>query len=196
MLAGTFVYLASRSPRRRELLARIGVRHEVVEADVDEAEQPGEPPRQYVARLARAKAEAGWRRLVAKGAPAAPVLGADTTVALAGRIFGKPADRADAMRMLAALSGRRHQVLTAVAVRFVDRIEESLSVSEVEFCEWSAAQIRAYVDSGESDDKAGAYAIQGLAERFVVGLSGSHSGVMGLPLYETARLLERIAEPA
>jgi len=196
MLAGTFVYLASRSPRRRELLARIGVRHEVVEADVDEAERPGEPPRQYVARLARAKAEAGWRRLVAKGAPAAPVLGADTTVALAGRIFGKPADRADAMRMLAALSGRRHQVLTAVAVRFVDRIEESLSVSEVEFCEWSAAQIRAYVDSGESDDKAGAYAIQGLAERFVVGLSGSHSGVMGLPLYETARLLERIAEPA
>jgi len=188
--AESWIYLASRSPRRRELLDQIGVRHELVDADVDESAAHAEPPRDYVMRLAREKALAGWRRV--DGRRPAPVLAADTTVALGSRIFGKPADRADAARMLAELSGARHEVFTAIALRLGDRVETALSASEVEFCELDDEMIRGYVASGEADDKAGAYGIQGLAAKFVVEIRGSYSGIMGLPLYETARLLERM----
>jgi septum formation protein len=189
--AARWIYLASRSPRRRELLAQIGVAHELVAADVDESPAGDEPPRDYVLRLARAKAQAGWKRV--DTTRRAPLLAADTTVALGGRILGKPADRDEAARMLASLSGKRHQVFTAIAVTLGGEVETALSASDVEFCALTDAEIRDYVDSGEADDKAGAYGIQGRAGAFVVELRGSYSGVMGLPLYETARLLRRIA---
>jgi septum formation protein len=202
-VAGSFepvIYLASRSPRRRELLAQIGVRFNLLlfrseprpDADADETVLAGETPAAYVARLARAKADAGWARIAQRRLPPAPVLAADTTVALAGRILGKPADRAEAEAMLALLSGRRHEVFTAVALRYEDRLESALSRSEVEFRPLSAGEIRTYVASGEADDKAGGYAIQGRAARFVVEIRGSYSGIVGLPLYETAELLERL----
>ena len=196
------VYLASRSPRRRELLAQIGVRFHLLlfrsrpgEApDVDERPLEGEAPDKYVERLARAKAEAGWRRMLQRNLPPAPVLAADTTVALESAIYGKPADREEAAKMLGRFSGRTHEVLTAVALKHDDWIESALSRSEVRFKTLNAREIEQYVASGESDDKAGAYAIQGRAARFVVELRGSYSGVMGLPLYETAELLERLAQ--
>jgi septum formation protein len=202
-VAGSFepvIYLASRSPRRRELLAQIGVRFNPLlfrteprpDADADETVLAGETPAAYVTRLARAKADAGWARIAQRRLPPAPVLAADTAVALQGRILGKPADRAEAEAMLAVLSGRRHEVFTAVALRYEDRLETALSRSEVEFRPLSAEEIRAYVATGEADDKAGAYAIQGRAARFVVEIRGSHSGIVGLPLYETAQLLERL----
>ena len=189
------IYLASRSPRRRALLLQIGVRFEVMDANVDEVLVNGEAPRNYVERLARAKAEAGWRRIERENLARAPVLGADTTVALEGRILGKPADRREAAEMLAALSGRQHEVLTAVALIYGTRLETALSVSQVDFKALTGEEIRQYVATGECDDKAGAYAIQGRAAQFVCELRGSHSGVMGLPLYETARLFERMGEP-
>ena len=192
------IYLASRSPRRRELLAQIGVRFHLLlfralpqaDAEVDEAVVPGEAPREYVTRVSRAKAQAGWRRMLQRNLPRAPVLAADTAVVLEGRILGKPADREEAAGMLAALSGRRHEVLTAVAVTCEERTELAVSASEVEFRALAANEIRDYVASGEADDKAGAYAIQGGAARFVREMRGSYSGVMGLPLYETAQLLD------
>lgn len=189
------IYLASRSPRRQELLAQIGVKFEVVETDVDESVLDGESPRAYVERLARAKAEAGWRRVERDNLPRAPVLGADTTVAVDGRILGKPADGLEAAEMLAALSGRLHEVLTAVAVKHDSRLESAVSVSEVRFKTLSKEEIARYIGTGECEDKAGAYGIQGHAARFVAELRGSFSGVVGLPLYETAQLLERIGAP-
>jgi len=197
------IYLASRSPRRRELLTQIGVRYHLLlfrerpDSGVEVSEEPlaGEPPDAYVERVARAKAEAGWKRMLQRNLPHAPVLAADTTVALDGRILGKPADRKEAATMLASLSGRSHEVLTAIAVQHVDRLESALSRSEVRFKDLSAREIADYVASGEADDKAGAYAIQGAAARFVAELRGSYSGVMGLPLFETAQMLERLASP-
>ena len=194
------IYLASRSPRRRELLGHIGVKFHLLlfrnrpgaAPDIDEAPRPGEDPRDYVMRLARAKAAAGWKRMLERNLPRAPVLAADTTVALEGRIFGKPQDRADAEQMLAALSGKRHEVLTAVALQFDEEVETALSVSDVQFRELAQDEIRAYVATGESDDKAGAYAIQGRAALFVAEIRGSQSGIVGLPLYETAQLLQRM----
>ena len=194
------IYLASRSPRRRELLAQIGVRFHLLlfralapaDPEVDEAALAGEAPRDYVTRVARAKAEAGWRRMLQRNLPRAPVLAADTTVAVDGRILGKPANRREAAAMLGALSGRRHEVLTAVAVTYDERTELAVCASEVEFRPLTPDEIRDYLASGEADDKAGAYAIQGRAARFVREMRGSYSGVMGLPLYETAQLLDRI----
>ena len=178
------------------MLAQIGVKFDVMEIDVDETLLNGESPSAYVERLARAKAEAGWRRMQQKNLPGAPVLGVDTTVAVDGRILGKPADRREAAEMLAALSGRLHEVLTAIALKFGSRLESALSVSEVRFKPLSREEIREYVATGECDDKAGAYAIQGRAARFVAGLRGSFSGVMGLPLCETAQLLQWMEAPA
>jgi septum formation protein len=194
------IYLASRSPRRRELLAHIGVKFHLLlfraqpasDPEVSEAVKPGEAPREYVMRIARAKADAGWQRLLQRRLPQAPVLAADTAVALGDRIFGKPADRSEAAAMLAALSGRRHEVLTAVALSYGSRLESALSPSDVEFRALTHAEIDDYVASGECDDKAGAYAIQGRAARFVAEIRGSHSGIVGLPLFETAQLLERM----
>ncbi len=201
------IYLASRSPRRRELLAQIAVRYHLLlfreragpataaQPEVDEQPLAGEAPDAYVERLARLKAELGWQRMHQRNLPPAPVLAADTTVALEGRIYGKPVDRTEAAEMLAALSGRSHEVLTGVALKHGDRLESALSRSEVRFKDLSEAEIRDYIATGEADDKAGAYAIQGRAARFIVELRGSYSGVMGLPLYETSSLLERIALP-
>jgi len=194
------IYLASRSPRRRELLAQIGVRYNLLlfrsrpesKEEVNEDPLEGEAPAAYVERVARAKAESGWRRMMQRNLPQAPVLAADTTVALDGRIFGKPTDRDNAASMLAALSGKRHEVLTAVALAQGDWLESSLQVSEVEFKQLAMEEIRQYVATGECDDKAGAYAIQGRAARFIVDMRGSYSGVMGLPLYETCQLLDRL----
>lgn len=194
------IYLASRSPRRRELLSQIGVRFQVLmfrdkpetDAELDEAVLQGESPRLYVERVARAKAQAGWQRLEQRHLPRAAVLAADTTVAVDDRILGKPADRRAAAAMLAELSGRRHEVLSAIALKYESQFECAVSVSEVEFKVLSAEDIRQYVATGECDDKAGAYAIQGRAAQFVATLRGSFSGVMGLPLYETAQMLERM----
>jgi len=190
------IYLASRSPRRQELLGQIGVKFEAMAIDVDESVLDGESPRAYVERVARAKAEAGWRRIERDNLPRAPVLGADTTVALDGRILGKPADDREAAAMLATLSGRLHEVLTALALRFGSRLERGVSISEVRFKTLTKEEIARYVATGEWQDKAGAYGIQGHAARFVADLRGSFSGVVGLPLYETAQVLERIGFPA
>lgn len=187
------LYLASRSPRRRELLAQIDVRFELLDAEVDESVRGAERPADYVERLARAKADAAWARIGREGLRAAPVLAADTTVTLEGRILGKPADRREAAKMLCALSGQRHEVFTAVAVRSAAGLETAVSRSEVAFRVLESSEIRQYLESGEADDKAGAYAIQGRAAQFIVELRGSYSGVVGLPLFETARLLERLA---
>ena len=194
------IYLASRSPRRRELLSQIGVRFHMLmfrdkpetDPDLDEAVHEDETPTAYVERIARAKAQAGWRRLEQRNLPRAAVLAADTTVAIDGRILGKPADRRDAAVMLAALSGRRHEVFSAVALKYEAQLECAVSVSEVDFKVLGDDEIRQYVATGECDDKAGAYAIQGRAAQFVSALHGSFSGVMGLPLFETAQLLERM----
>lgn len=192
------IYLASASPRRRELLKQIGVRFEVLllrthpsRIDVDETPLSGEDPRDYVLRLASAKAEIGNMACRARRLPVYPVLAADTTVVLDGAIIGKPADRAEAEVTLARLAGHRHEVLTAVAVAFDNRLEVMLSVSSVEFAPLETHAIKRYVASGESHDKAGAYAIQGRAAAFVSRLEGSYSGVMGLPLWETSQLLQK-----
>ena len=182
-----FVYLASGSPRRRELLQQIGVPFRVVGAAVDEAVWSGEVPAAYVARLAAAKADLGWERN--RDAIDGPVLAADTSVVLDAKILGKPADREEAEAMLRQLSGRTHEVLTAVALRTVDGLRSRISRSEVTFRRIAAAEARAYWDTGEPCDKAGAYAIQGRAAVFIAELRGSYSGVMGLPLFETAELL-------
>jgi septum formation protein len=178
------IILASASPRRQELLRQIGVAHRVQPADLDESGRPGEDPGGYVRRLAAAKAEA-----VYAAEPARPVLAADTAVVLGAELFGKPADRTDCLRMLAALAGRTHQVLTAIAVRHAGGLLEALSVNEVTFRALSAAECRRYVATGEPLGKAGGYAVQGLAATFITRLAGSYSGVMGLPLAETATLL-------
>ncbi|MDA0274897.1 MAG: Maf family protein [Proteobacteria bacterium] len=195
------IYLASRSSRRRDLLTQIGVRFQLLlfradpepDPDLDETVLRGETPAVYVKRVARAKAEAGWARLERRNLPRAPVLSADTTVALQSRILGKPGNRQEAAEMLAALSGRRHEVLTAVALKYDTHLEVALSESEVQFCELDTEAIREYLATGEADDKAGSYGIQGRAARYVVDIRGSHSGIVGLPLYETAQLIERLS---
>ncbi|HET7403174.1 MAG TPA: Maf family protein [Usitatibacter sp.] len=194
------IYLASRSPRRRELLNQIGVKFEPLlfregsraDADTDEAVQPGEQADDYVRRVTQLKAEAAWQRVVMRrGLQRKPVLAADTTVTVAGEIIGKPTDREDAARILAILSGTQHRVVTAVAMQFESRFEIAFSESLVTFGTLDEARIQAYVMSGESFDKAGAYGIQGRAGAFVERLEGSYSGVMGLPLFETVNLLRR-----
>lgn len=185
-------YLASRSPRRRELLNQAGYAYAELPAgaaDVDETPQAGEAPAAYVTRLARAKAEAGWRAVSAGKLAALPVLAADTTVVVDGAIVGKPDDAAQAGAMLRRLCGRSHQVLTAVALAGGASVATRLSSSTVEFRDLLMAEIERYVASGEPLDKAGAYAIQGRAAIFVRTISGSYSGIMGLPLFETAELL-------
>lgn len=185
------LYLASGSPRRRELLEQLGLSLERIHADIDETVHAGETAADYALRLALEKAAAGWR-VVEQGALAShPLLAADTTVTLDGEIFGKPEDAADARRMLRAFSGRRHQVVTALAVRQGERVESAVSVTEVSFRQLDAHDIERYLATGEPFDKAGAYGIQGKAGVFVERIDGSFTGVMGLPLFETAQLLGR-----
>jgi len=190
-----FIYLASQSPRRSQLLEQIGVPHRLLlpdaqeDAEALEAAFPGESPTAYVQRVTALKLDAALARLKRRGLPPAPVLCADTTVALGRRILGKPADAAEARTMLASLSGRSHRVLTAVALGAGRRRGAALSVSTVRFAPLDAARIRAYVASGEPLGKAGAYAVQGRAAAFIAHIAGSHSGIMGLPVFETAELL-------
>jgi septum formation protein len=200
------IYLASRSPRRRELLAQIGVEHEVLTQrikaergpDVDEEPLPGEKPRDYVMRVCREKVESGWMRVVQRKLPLRGVLAADTTVCIGDEILGTPANTEQAAQFLQRLSGREHEVLTAIAFKLGERMEAELSVTMVRFREIGSAEIERYVASGEPMDKAGAYGIQGRAGAFVAEIRGSYSGVMGLPLYETMLLLRRfgIGPPA
>lgn len=181
------LYLASKSPRRRELLTRLGLEFGVLDLEVPEHRQPNEPALEYVRRVAREKAGAGLLQVL--GNPTALVLGSDTEVVLDDEVFGKPRDADDAAAMLRKLSGRTHQVISAVSLVSRSREAQALSVSKVSFAELDEATIARYVASGEPEGKAGAYAIQGGAEVFVRHLAGSYSGVMGLPLHETARLL-------
>lgn len=185
------LYLASKSPRRRELLGRLGLEFRVIEIDIPEQRQPGESAADYVRRVAREKARAGLLR--AAGDPSALVLGSDTEVVLDDEVFGKPADTGSAAAMLRRLSGRTHQVLSAVSLVSLTRESQAMSVSQVTFAELTDAQIDAYVATGEPFGKAGGYAIQGRAEIFVSRLDGSYSGVMGLPLFDTARLLAGVS---
>lgn len=193
----SFIYLASQSPRRRQLLEQIGVRHELLlpgpeeDAEALEAECDGELPRDYVERVTRAKLAAAVKRLKARGLPTAPVLCSDTTVALGRRILGKPADVADAANTLGLLSGQTHRVITAVAVATGRSTALAVNVSHVRFAELTTAQIDAYVASQEPFGKAGAYAIQSAAAAWISHIDGSYSGIMGLPLYETAQLLRQ-----
>ena len=182
------LYLASKSPRRAELLARLGVDFGVLDLDIPEQRQPGEPAEEYVRRVAREKAGAGLLTVMA--VPHAIVLGADTEVILDDEVFGKPRDAEDAAAMLRRLSGRTHHAVTAVSLVSAGREAQAVSVSEVSFAELAEEEIAAYLATGQAEGKAGAYAIQGAAERFVRHLSGSYSGVMGLPLHETSQLLK------
>ena len=181
------LFLASASPRRRELLDLLGYRYSLLETDVPEHVMPGEAPEDYVRRVARAKAGAGFLQVAS--VPGAVVLGADTEVVLDGEVFGKPRDHDDAFAMLARLRGRTHEVLSAVCGMNAGREAETLVVSQVRFGDPDDATLHAYVRTGEAMGKAGAYAIQGRAAAFIAHLDGSHSAVMGLPLYETALLL-------
>jgi len=197
-----FVYLASRSPRRQELLRQIGVEFRLLPPDdhvaAEALEEPfaGEDPSVYVRRVVRAKLETALVRLAAAGLAPAPVLAADTTVALGGTILGKPANPAMAVAMLRRLSGRSHRVLTAVALASAGRRRIVVNVSRVSFARLTPAQIDDYVATGEPFDKAGGYGIQGGAGAFVRRIEGSYSGIMGLPLYETARMLRGVLAAA
>ena len=196
-----FVYLASQSPRRQQLLQQLGVRFEVLlpdaseDAEALEAVRPGEGAEAYVRRVTHAKLSAARQRLLRRGLPAAPLLSADTTVALGRAILGKPTDAGEACAMLARLSGRWHRVLSGVAVTQGARSALRLNVSRVRFAKLPRATIDAYVASGEPFGKAGAYAIQSALAGWVERIDGSHSGIMGLPLFETAQLLQRAGVP-
>ena len=193
-----FIYLASQSPRRRQLLEQLGVRHELLlpepGEDTESIEEalPGEAPARYVRRVTGLKLDAALQRLKQRGLPPAPVLCSDTTVALGRTIYGKPVDARDAARMLGELSGKTHRVLTAVAVQRGRKRVEALSDSRVTFEPLTTAQIRRYVSTGEPMGKAGAYAVQGAAAAHISHISGSYSGIMGLPMHETAQLLRSL----
>jgi septum formation protein len=197
------IYLASKSPRRRELLRQIGVEFELLMLrndsargpDVSEIVLPGEDPVDYVARVAREKAAFAWAIVQNRRLPVRPVLAADTTVTLDGEILGKPANKLEAIAMLERLSGRTHQVLTSIAVQHATLIEQLTQVSQVRFATLSMAFIKTYCASQEPYDKAGGYGIQGTAALYIEHIEGSHSGIMGLPLYETAKLLRKAGIP-
>ena len=183
------VYLASRSPRRAELLQQIGIPFIVLPSDIDETPLWSEMSDQYVVRLAAEKARTCFAKLQIDKADLHPVLAADTTVSVDGRILGKPQDDEDAFQMLASMSGRWHEVHTGIAVATEDGVKTALSTTRVEMAQLSDEKIRAYVATGEPRDKAGAYGIQGIASTMIKRIEGSYSGVMGLPIYETSILL-------
>jgi len=190
-----FVYLASQSPRRRQLLEQLGVAYELLlpddseDAEALEVVLPNEAPRAYVQRVTQLKLDAALARMKKRQLPTAPVLCSDTTVALGKTILGKPESNQDAQRMLRTLSGQTHRVLTAVVLGTPRQREQALSISSVRFADMTTAQIKSYADSGEPMGKAGAYAVQGRAAAYIAHISGSYSGIMGLPMFETAQLL-------
>lgn len=194
------IYLASRSPRRRELLKQIGIKYSVLKMretvgrviDVDEKPYDNEIPTDYICRITHTKATEGWKRIIQRRLPIYPVLTADTIVTIDGCILGKPKNNEQAEVMLRALSGRSHHVLTAIAVCIQDNVQMRLSTSTVRFRDISELEIRNYLASNYILDKAGAYAIQGVAAIFIADIVGSYSGIMGLPLFETSQLLQEI----
>jgi len=198
------IYLASQSPRRRELLKQIGIHFEMLmlrsdprrNVCVDETPHPDEDPVQYVQRICLNKAKAGWETVGLRNLPLLPVLAADTTVTLDGKIIGKPDNNEHAAEILRMLSGSKHRVLTAIAMAFEDRLEMRLSTTTITFDTLSEDRIRRYLLTSEAHDKAGAYGIQGHAGAFVKHIDGSYTGVMGLPLYETVELLKSFGYPA
>lgn len=198
------IYLCSQSPRRRELLKQIGVNYELLllrsdprrNVSVDETPHENEDPVEYVQRICREKAQAGWDALLYRNLPPFPVLAADTTVTIDGKIIGKPRDNNHAAEILHELSGRQHQVLTALAVTYEERTEMRLSTTTITFAQLDEQRIRRYLLSNEAHDKAGAYGIQGYAGAFVEHIDGSYTGVMGLPLFETVELLKVFGYPA
>lgn len=183
------IYLASRSPRRRDLLRAMGIQFKPIDVSVDEQPMPSEPALDQVRRLAAAKAQAGWRVVMTRKLPHKPVLGADTLVVLDQRVFAKPANKEDYYDTLRSLSGRCHHVMTGIAVTHSRRTESTISLSEVCFDTLSEDRIESYWRSGEPRDKAGGYGIQGKAASFVKSISGSYTGIVGLPLYELGQLL-------
>ena len=185
------IYLASRSPRRRQLLKQVGISFEMRPVNIDEMMEKGETPADYVCRMARAKAEQGWLSLMQRKLPLRPLLAADTVVVLRGKIIGKPDSLAHGRKMLSSLSGQTHKVLTAVAVISKDKIQESLSTTTIRFRDISQSEITNYLNGTEAHDRAGSYAMQGRAAVFIIKISGSHSGALGLPIFETAQLLEK-----
>lgn len=185
------IYLASRSPRRAEILKQLSVRFSVISSDIDESCHPNELPANYVVRLAAEKAAAGLTALTAEGLPSLPILAADTTVAVANTILGKPESDEEAFNMLKNLSGGWHEVHTAIALGTEKGVLSALSTTRVEVAELSESLIYGYIATGEPRDKAGAYGIQGLASTFIKRIEGSYSGVMGLPIYETTQLLRQ-----
>jgi septum formation protein len=197
------IYLASKSPRRRELLRQIGVDFELLllrdqaprGPEVSEEVHPGEKAEDYVVRVTREKAEHAGKIMLMRRLPVRPVLSADTTVVVDGRILGKPADEAEAMDMLRMMSGRTHQVLTSVAVQHDEQHWQILQTSEVTLSPLTEDMMRAYCATGEPFDKAGGYGIQGMAAVFVERITGSYTGIMGLPLHETAKLLKEAGIP-
>ena len=202
MLPANIIYLASKSPRRRELLKQIGVHYELLmmreqapRIDVDETPLPHETAHTYVERIVRMKSDMAMQVMRQRKLPSRPILTADTTVTLDGNILGKPSDKADAVRILTRLAGESHQVLTAIAVAVDNEVKQVLTTSVVTFAPLTEEEIKRYVETGEPMDKAGAYAVQGIAAKFIAKLSGSYSGVMGLPLYETATLLRQCGVP-
>jgi septum formation protein len=194
------IYLASKSPRRRELLDQIGVQYELLwlrdasgrAADVPEIVAPNESPLDYVTRVTLIKAHAAWQHMIERHFPPRPILAADTAVALEGVIYGKPANRDEAIAMLSHLSGRTHQVYTSVAVLFESFQRQITQVSDVTFCALTPNDIARHCDSSEPYDKAGGYAVQGRAAQFISQIKGSYSGIMGLPLFETTQLLSEV----
>lgn len=196
----TCIYLASKSPRRRELLEQAGIPFELLllredvarGADVTELAHANEAAPAYVARVTQEKALAAWHALISRKLPAHPVLAADTTVVIDGQILGKPQDKEDAKRMLRLLSGKTHQVMTSVALKYHQQFLQSTQTSEVQFAPLSEEEIAAYCEQAEPYDKAGGYAVQGRAARYISHISGSYSGIMGLPIFETIELLNRI----
>ena len=186
------VYLASGSPRRSELLTQMGVKFEILRLEVDETVRFNESPTDYVQRVAKAKAQAGWQ--VMEGGAKKPVIGADTSVIVDHDIIGKPGNDEQAMSMLQRLSARQHQVLTAIAVAYDSQVIYGLSESWVTFSAMTAAEIDWYISTGEGRDKAGSYAVQGLAAMFIEDIQGSYSGIMGLPVRETRELLMEIGQ--
>ena len=189
-MCADFVYLASASPRRRQLLEQIGVRYQTLSVSIDESVATAEAPRAYVSRLAEAKADAGRRQAQVRGSAGRPVLAADTAVLIDGEILGKPEDATDAARMLHRLSGRTHRVITGVAVVSAQRVEVAAEATAVHFLTLSDQEIDAYVATGEPMDKAGAYAIQGLAARWIPRIEGCYFNVVGLPLALVAAMLD------
>ncbi len=195
-----YIYLASASPRRAQLLELLGVKFELLVADAKEDAESleialkNEAPQAYVQRVTQLKLDAALARMKRRGLPARPVICSDTTVALGRVIYGKPDNDADALRMLAALSGKTHRVLTAVALQSGKTRVQAISISRVTFAAMSQKQIKTYVATGEPLGKAGAYAIQGRAAAFVSHISGSYSAIMGLPMHETAQLIERVSK--